>query len=244
MNRNPVFQSIFIQIKSGIMESGSDAFFFVSDSHTDHDSGIIGSQSGEAFRTQFRLARDNAFLSEKFRYCFCGKFCRLFVVDDRQTWTGEDVIYRPAVIKSSTGFDDGIQFLFENPAGLRIEKAGSTFEFQTFRDDIALVSALDGADVVGDQIFWRDVFEPHVFQLIHDSHKTVQRIVGEIRSGTMAALSDKLDFEVDIPSVAGAILNPISACGDFRIYMEDYVYTYLHPAQLYGCEIGVEIFLV
>ena len=26
---------------------------------------------------------------------------------------------------------------------------------------------------------------------------------------------------------------------DFRIYMEDYVYTYLHPAQLYGCEIGV-----
>ena len=26
---------------------------------------------------------------------------------------------------------------------------------------------------------------------------------------------------------------------DFRIYMEDYVYTYLHPAQIYGFEIGV-----
>lgn len=42
--------------------------------------------------------------------------------------------------------------------------------------------------------------------------------------------------EAKLPRNIRQIGNPEK---DFRIYMEDYVYTYLHPAQLYGCEIGV-----
>ncbi len=42
--------------------------------------------------------------------------------------------------------------------------------------------------------------------------------------------------EAKLPKNIRQIGNPEK---DFRIYMEDYVYTYLHPAQLYGCEIGV-----
>lgn len=42
--------------------------------------------------------------------------------------------------------------------------------------------------------------------------------------------------EAKLPRNIRQIGNPKK---DFRIYMEDYVYTYLHPAQLYGCEIGV-----
>lgn len=42
--------------------------------------------------------------------------------------------------------------------------------------------------------------------------------------------------EAKLPRNIRQIGNPEK---DFRIYMEDYVYTYLHPAQLYGCDIGV-----
>lgn len=42
--------------------------------------------------------------------------------------------------------------------------------------------------------------------------------------------------EAKLPRNIRQIGNPEK---DFRIYMEDYVYTYLHPAQLYGFEIGV-----
>ena len=38
--------------------------------------------------------------------------------------------------------------------------------------------------------------------------------------------------EAKLPRNIRQIGNPEK---DFRIYMEDYVYTYLHPAQLYGC---------
>jgi len=44
------------------------------------------------------------------------------------------------------------------------------------------------------------------------------------------------NLESRLPKNIRQIGNPEK---DFRIYMEDYVYTYLHPAQLYGCEIGV-----
>ncbi|MCM1258774.1 MAG: LysM peptidoglycan-binding domain-containing protein [Roseburia sp.] len=42
--------------------------------------------------------------------------------------------------------------------------------------------------------------------------------------------------EAKLPRNIRQIGNPEK---DFRIYMEDYVYTYLHPAQIYGFEIGV-----
>lgn len=42
--------------------------------------------------------------------------------------------------------------------------------------------------------------------------------------------------EAKLPRNIRQIGNPEK---DFRIYMEDYVYTYLHPAQIYGYEIGV-----
>jgi len=43
-------------------------------------------------------------------------------------------------------------------------------------------------------------------------------------------------FEGRLPKNIRQIGNPEK---DFRIYMEDYVYTYLHPAQIQGMEIGV-----
>ena len=56
----------------------------------------------------------------------------------------------------------------------------------------------------------------------------------EIIQQTVKASEEKTDGK--LPRNIRQIGNPEK---DFRIYMEDYVYTYLHPAQLYGCEIGV-----
>ncbi len=44
------------------------------------------------------------------------------------------------------------------------------------------------------------------------------------------------NIEVKLPKNIRQIGNPEK---DFRIYMEDYVYTYLHPAQLPGVELGI-----
>lgn len=44
------------------------------------------------------------------------------------------------------------------------------------------------------------------------------------------------NLEIKLPKNIRQIGNPEK---DFRIYMEDYVYTYLHPAQIHGIEIGI-----
>ena len=44
------------------------------------------------------------------------------------------------------------------------------------------------------------------------------------------------NLECKLPKNIRQIGNPEK---DFRIYMEDYVYTYLHPAQIPGMEIGI-----
>ena len=43
------------------------------------------------------------------------------------------------------------------------------------------------------------------------------------------------NLESRLPKNIRQIGNPEK---DFRIYMEDYVYTYLHPAQIHGMEMG------
>ena len=42
--------------------------------------------------------------------------------------------------------------------------------------------------------------------------------------------------EAKLPKNIRQIGNPEK---DFRIYMEDYVYTYLHPARIHGVELGI-----
>ena len=169
---------------------GASALFRVVDAHQRKDAGDQLLQRGEALGGHPGLYLDNlTVVAHLLGHRLAGQLSALGVVVDREAGLGDGVGHR-AAIGLGDALDHFLHVLVEGQAHLfPVEEPDSAAEGQVVGDDIAHSAGLQDAHRKGQRVKRGDLGQTGRLKGIVHSHEAVNRAVGLVGTGAVAALA-------------------------------------------------------